>query len=61
MVGRDGVVHAANIYSSRFSEKAHTAKKFDPDQYVDPAEFRFFKVKVTRIYIHADGQTVELE
>ncbi len=62
VVGSAGIKDAINIYSERLSRISKSdSVKYDPDQYLSPAEFRFFEVKVQKIYVSGEERRVEVD
>lgn len=60
-VEKEGINEAVKLYSLRLSDKAKQPEKYDPNQYLEPAEFRFFNVKVQKIYVTGTDRRVEVE
>lgn len=53
MIGKDDVKKVIGLYSERLfpNSKITPEERYNPEQYVEPAEFRFFKVVPTTVYV----------
>lgn len=62
VVEKEGINKAVKIYSDRLSKKSSsTDTNYDPEEYLAPAEFRFFEVKAQKVYVTGADRRVEVD
>ncbi len=62
-VGRKDVEGVIEMYSKKIfpNSMLSPTEKYDPDSFVDPAEFRFFKVTPLHVYVTGPERRVEID
>jgi nitroimidazol reductase NimA-like FMN-containing flavoprotein (pyridoxamine 5'-phosphate oxidase superfamily) len=62
MVGEGELVKVINTYSDRLFPKSKTTptERYDPRNYSEPSEFRFFKIDIKAIYTLGPDRRVEV-
>ena len=60
-VGKGEIAEAISAYSARLLEKSSSSPTYSPEQYLDPSEFRFFKVQPRKIFVTGEDRRTEVE
>jgi len=63
MVGKTDIKKIIGLYFRRLSpgSKAHATEQYNPSDYLEPSEFRFFKVSIIKAYVTGVERRVEVD